>query len=165
MDEEDDQLTKVHIELPHHWAIGGESMWARDLGGDLYQLRNTPFYAYDLNFGDVVRATADGPDLKPEIRTVVRRSGNRTLRVFFSESLDVQARLERLASLVPMHVSYEGATKRLYALDLEPEADMAAVRAVLDEWSEQGWASYETCEARVPGSFDDAPSGQGDSRG
>lgn len=86
MDEEEN-LTKVHIDLPHHWATGGESMWAVDLGEDLYELRNTPFHAYDLNFGDVVGATADSSELKPEIRSVVRRSGHSTIRLFFANSV------------------------------------------------------------------------------
>jgi hypothetical protein len=152
-----DGLTKIHVELPNHWATGGESMWALQVGEELYELRNVPFHAYDLNFGDIVRATADGPELKPEIREVVKRSGNRTLRVFFSDILERQARLALLESLAPLAVSYEGATERLYALDLEPEADVTRVRGELDGWAEKGWLAYETCEARVAGGFDDAP--------
>lgn len=34
----DEKLTKVHVELPNNPAMGGESMWAVDLGGDLYEL-------------------------------------------------------------------------------------------------------------------------------
>jgi hypothetical protein len=74
----DDELTKVHVDLPNHWGTGGESLWARHLGGDLYHL--------------------------------------------------------------------------------EPQADIHAVRAVLDVWEQNGEAEHETCEPRVPGSFDDAPS-------
>ena len=159
---ERDGLTKVHIELPNHWATGGESMWALDLGGDLYELRNVPFHAYDLNFGDVVKATADDPELKPEIREVVRRSGHATLRVFFSGVLEAPARLALLESLAPLKASYEGATEKLYALDLEPEADIQNVRSQLDNWEQQGWLGYETCEARLAGSFDDAPASDGD---
>jgi hypothetical protein len=32
----------------------------------------------------------------------------------------------------------------------------------LDDWERKGDASYETCEARIPGSFDDAPQPQDD---
>jgi hypothetical protein len=64
-----------------------------------------------------------------------------------------------LHSLEPLAVSYEGATERLVALDLQPEADVARVRVELDHWEAQGWACYETCEARMPGSFDDRPDG------
>lgn len=28
----DERLTKVHVDLPNHWAARGESLWARDLG-------------------------------------------------------------------------------------------------------------------------------------
>ena len=156
---EGERLTKIHIDLPHHWGTGGESMWAAELGGGLYELRNTPFYAYDLNFGDVVRAIPDSPDLKPEIREVVRRSGNRTLRVWFKREAVAEGRaLELVQSLKGEHVSFEGATKYFFALDLEPQADITQVREVLDEWERLGWIEYETCEARVAGSFDDGPS-------
>ena len=155
--EQDEKLTKVHVDLPHHWATGGESMWAVDLGGDLYELRNTPFHAYDLNFGDVVRATADSPDLKPEVRGVARRSGHVTLRVFFEKTVSKEKTLELLESLNTLSVTFEGATETFFALDLEADADVARVRQELDQWEAQGWAAYETCEARVAGSFDDHP--------
>lgn len=153
---EDEKLTKVHVDLPNHWATSGESVWACDLGGDIYEIRNVPFYAYDLNFRDVVEAVAESPDLKPEVRRVVRRSGNRTMRIFFNEDTTPERRRELLETLKPLLVSYEGATERLFALDIEPGADLAVIRAELDVWEREGWAEYETCEARVAGSFDDA---------
>jgi hypothetical protein len=155
--EQQERLTKVYVALPNHWATGGESMWAVDLGGDLYELRNTPFHAYDLNFGDVVRAVSDAPDLKPEIREVVRRSGHQTLRVFFHKSVPEEKRLSLLHSLRSLSVSFEGANAAYFALDLEPDADIGRVRRELDDWTAEGWADYETCEARVTGSFDDRP--------
>jgi hypothetical protein len=132
-------------------------MWAVELGDDLYELRNSPFHAYDLNFGDVVYATADSPDLKPEVRRVVRRSGNQTLRVLFAKGQSEEAMLSLVQSLKAHGVSFEGGNKRYFALDLQPEADIRKVREILDEWEARGLAHYETCEARVPGSFDDAP--------
>ena len=138
MQQDDENLTKVHVELPDHWATGGESMWAAHLGGDLYELRNTPFHAYDLNFGDVVRATADAPDLKPEIREVVRRSGHRTLRFFFQQCVDQHQRVELLELLKPLSVSFEGADDSYFALDLEPEANLNQVRDMLDRWMGAG---------------------------
>src|SRR5689334_3280740 len=73
-------LTKVHVDLPNHWAVGGESMWARPLGGSAYEIHNVPFYAYDLSFLDVVEAIPANPTQKPSILRVIRRSGHRTLR-------------------------------------------------------------------------------------
>lgn len=79
MGNDEDSLTKVHIDLPNHWATGGESLWALPLGDDLYEIRNSPFYAYGINWGDVVWAHSNDPELKPQVREVVTPSGNRTL--------------------------------------------------------------------------------------
>jgi hypothetical protein len=149
-----DDLTKVHVDLPNHWATGGEAIWATLLGGNRYRIENAPFYAYNLNYGDVVEAVASAPDRKPSVMRVVERSGHRTLRVFFGESVDETTRLARLKSLAELQVTFERCNARYFALDLEPHADLHAVRDRLDSWEAEGIAEYESCEARAPGSFD-----------
>lgn len=158
MANEEGSLTKVHIDLPNHWATGGESMWALPLGDDLYEIRNAPFYAYNINWGDIVRAYSDDPDLKPEVREVVTRSGNKTLRVFFNEGLSEEEQGSVLSSLQYLDLSWERATGRLVAIDVHPEANYQGVCDKLWELEQEEILEYETCEARVPGSFDDAPS-------
>lgn len=150
----EEALTKVHINLPNHWATDGESMWALPLGNDLYELRNTPFHAYDLNWGDVVRATEDNPNLKPEIREVVSPSGRKTLRVMFSDEIDEESQNSILDSLTVLNLSYERADGRLVAIDVHPTADYQAVCDKLWKLEQAETLYYETCEARVPGSFD-----------
>lgn len=154
---ESDSLTKVHVDLPHHWATGGEAMWAIDLGDHRYRIENVPFYAYDLNLYDIVEARATRPDLKPSVLRVLERSGHSTLRVFCSEDTSEEECLARLRSLADLGVSFERFGARYFALDLEPETSVDAVRARLDDWEREGAIEYETCEARVAGSFDDAP--------
>ena len=151
------ELTKVRVDLPNHWATGGESFWARPLGNDRYELHNVPFHAYDLNFLDVVEAVAATTDLKPEIRRVVRRSGHRTLRVIFPASTPEEDRVPLLESLGDLQASFEGANETLFALDIKPSGNYQAVRDRLDVWEKEGLLDYETCEARVEGSFDDEP--------
>jgi hypothetical protein len=153
----DDDLTKVHVDLPNH-PVGGESMWARHLGGNRYRIENVPFYAYDLNYLDVVEAKEPSPDLKPFVIRVIERSGHRTLRVIFEEDVPEDDHGAYLGELAPLHVSFERCSERYYALDLEPEASMDRVRGKLDAWERDGVLAYETCEARVAGSFGEAPS-------
>jgi uncharacterized protein DUF4265 len=157
MVDEREALTKVHIDLPNHWHLKGEAIWAQDLGDDLYEIRNVPFCAYGLNYLDVVRATADGPDLKPEIQEVVRRSGHRTLRIMFKEGLSEDAQARSLADLASLDTSYERFDDRYVCLDVHPTADYGVVRDHLDEMERASVLDYETCEERVAGSFDDKP--------
>ena len=152
----DPEQTKVHIDLPNHWATGGEAMWAKSLGDDLYVIDNVPFYAYGINYGDVVRATADGPDLKASVREVVRASGHSTLRIFF-DTLALEKQLEVLGQLENLNASYERATDAYVAIDIKPTGDAQKVRELLAELEALELLEYETCEARVEGSFDDVP--------
>jgi hypothetical protein len=158
MSKDDDSLTKVRIGLPNHWAAGGESLWAPPLGDDLYEIRNAPFYAYGINWGDIVRAYSAEPKLEAEVREVVKRSGNRTLRVFFDEEPGEEAQEAVLLSLQVLGASWERADERYVAIDVHPEADYDAVCERISGLANQGILGYETCEARVPNSFDDTPS-------
>lgn len=153
----DQNLSKIVVDLPHHWATGGESMWARPLGDDLYEIRNVPFYAYGLDFGDVVRAIELAPDKMPVAVEFVEASGHRTLRVSFAESAPETERPDLLRRLREHDAYFEDANPSYYSIDVEPGGDYAAVRAQLDKWETTGLLEYETCEARVPGSFDDRP--------
>ena len=130
-------------------------MWAEDLGSNLYRIRNVPFFAYGLNFYDVVRATADSPDLKPEIREVVEPSGHKTLRILFPKSVEREEQGRLLDSLEKHKAYYERATATHVALDIEPEGSYNDVYDQLQQWEDAGLLSFETCEARIDGSFDD----------
>jgi hypothetical protein len=52
--------------------------------------------------------------------------------------------------------TYERGTKRLVAIDVPPGADFDAMLVILDRCEAAGELSFETCEARETGSFDDA---------
>ena len=96
----DEGLVKIFVDL-YDAPFETESFWAKPRGSDLYELRNSPWYACDLHFGDVVRAVPDRPGEKPRITEVVHRSGHKTLRVRFPAEVDESERLEMLQSLHP----------------------------------------------------------------
>jgi hypothetical protein len=149
------QLVKVHVDLPHHWMFKGESLWARPLGDDLYAIENVPFGAYGLNCGDVVRAEIDAPGQKPEVREVVERSGNRTLRVAFGKALDVERQQPHIEAIQALGAWIERMNVHFIAINVPPEHSYDAVRALLSDRQKSEVLDYETCEARAPGSFDD----------
>lgn len=150
-------LKKIHIDLPNHWAIGGESFWATPLGNDLFRIENVPFYAYGLNFHDVVKATSKADDLIPEIKELIELSGHRTFRVFFEKKIDPQRQEKILDSMKELTISYERANGIYFSLDMQPNGNYQAVFDRLDELEKENILGFETCETRIEGSFDDLP--------
>jgi hypothetical protein len=137
-------LVKVVVEIPDDASVAAESMWAKPVGPELYELRNSPWHAYDLHFGDVVRAVAESPDEKPRVLKVVRPSGHKTLRVQFGPTLSELRQVELLAQIAPFGASYERASPGLIAIDVLPEGDYQRVCAMLWSWEQQGMLEYET---------------------
>lgn len=153
--EDDDHLTKIYINLPNHWWLKGESFWAKSLGNDLFEIQNIPFCAYGLNFGDVVKAIQQSPDLKPEIMEVVSKSGNQTLRVHFIVDRDQQQ--THIDNIDACQAWVERANAKFMAINIPASACKEQLFAYLDEQEALGVLHYETCEERVEGSFDDHP--------
>ena len=150
-------LEKIHIDLPNHWAIGGESFWATPLGNDLFKLENIPFYAYGVNFHDIVKATSDSDEVIPEIRELVKPSGHQTFRVFFEKNIDRQRQEEILNSMKDLTISYERCNEIFFSLDIQPNGSYQAVFDRLDQLEKENILGFETCEARLEGSFDAFP--------
>jgi hypothetical protein len=72
----DAETVKVQFYDP---AIGCENIWAAPLGDGLYRLENPPFFVYDISLDNVVAAAPNEHGLL-QFLTVIRRSGNKTLR-------------------------------------------------------------------------------------
>jgi hypothetical protein len=154
MDNDDDNLTKIYVDLPDHWATSGESMWAKALGDDLYEVENVPFHTYGLNWKDVVRAVPPDEHSKPRVVEVVRHGGHQTLRFFFSGDLAEEAQQPYLALIRELGSDIERADERLVAVDVPPDGQYQATCDLLARLEAEGVLEYETCEMRVPGRFD-----------
>lgn len=148
-------LEKVYIDLPNHWATGGESMWAKPLENNLYEIHNTPFYAYGINYLDVVKVDSSDDTNKPIVLEVVKPSGYKTLRVFFKKDFDKNSQLKIFEELEKFGVGCERLSDRYVALDIEPSGNYDAVIEKLSELEQDGILEYETCEARNSDNFDD----------
>lgn len=146
-DAEKEALTKVHVPLPENPHCGGESLWAKPLGEDLFELRNVPFYAYGLNFCDVVLAIEPAPDKKPSVLRVVRRGGHRTLWVTFLDTRSAADRGQLLEELNSWKAYYEGADGTYFAIDVEPGGDYEAVLTRLSSWQALGVLEFHDGEA------------------
>lgn len=155
MTDDSSELTKIYFDLPNHWLHTGESLWAKPLGEDRYEIRNVPFCAYGLNWGDVVHAVAQAPELKPSARSVVSQSGYRTLRVIFSEPYDKEAQVLKLAWVEALGAWQERYNASMVCISVEPKGQYDEICERLARLEAEGALEYETCQARSPGSFDD----------
>jgi len=149
-----ENLEKVYVDLPNHWAVGGESFWARPLGNDLYELHNVPFYAYGLNYFDVVKVDASDPTRKPVVLEVVEPSGYQTLRVVFYEDFDGKSQTELFDELRHFKVDVERGNESYVALNIYPDGDYDDVYDKLSDLENKGVLEFETCEAHNSNNFD-----------
>jgi hypothetical protein len=151
-DSETDGLVKVHMRVnDDDFKIFGESVWAKPLGHDLYEIRNTPWHTCDVNWGDIVRAVPENENQKPEFREVVRRGGHRTLHILFFKELGEQDRTRVLARLKDWKASYENRDGSLYAVDVEPDGDFDGLCAYLDGLGEEAGIDYRTLVSSAEG--------------
>jgi len=115
------------------FGISGERVWACPLGNDLYEIRNTPWHTCDVNWGDVVRAVAANGNEWPTFIEVVRRSGHRTVHLFFFKETRDDFRSDVLHRLPEWKASYENGAGKLYAIDVQPGGDFEGLCKYLKE--------------------------------
>jgi hypothetical protein len=86
--------------------------------------------------GDVIEASPDANGQLHMVR-VVRKSGNRTLRLFFPGAdlhTDWPAEIQEIMDrLVELGCSYEGANRRYQAVNVPPEANLDSVTRFLTD--------------------------------
>jgi hypothetical protein len=129
-----EDLVKVILSVSDDtFGISGERVWASALGDDLYEIRNTPWHTCDVNCGDVVRAVAANDNEWPKFVEVVRRSGHRSLHVYFHDDADEAFRMGVLSRFKDWKATYENANSRLYAIDVQPDGDMDGLCTYLDQ--------------------------------
>jgi len=99
----DPTLVKIEIELSppaREDNFQTESLWAKPVGDDLFEVASVPFLEYNLNLGDTVSCNVEAHP--PRVLRVVRRSGQETLRLIFLESAtdkDIRSAVQHLRSV------------------------------------------------------------------
>lgn len=156
---EEPNLVRVMVGFDFHWAeIDAETFWAKPLGDDRFQLCNVPFYAYGLNFGDVVVAHKDEEDEDLlVIDHVERPSGHRTFRIMPSDDGDALALSAALEEITELGVGVERANATLLAIDCPPEVDADEIFDRLEDLVEEGLLEFETCERQRDDGFGPMP--------
>lgn len=142
------QPVKVIFELPQDddgWPpAGSEGLWALPVTPDVVRLDNTPFFVRGVATGDLIRVRR-GDDGQLQADERLRWSGHCTIRIIvFRDGPLSGSRQQVLDKFAPLGVTGEGIEQfSMVALDVPPDADIAAVKRLLREGEHDGWWEYE----------------------
>lgn len=149
----DDVRVRFRLEVDDEgWPpYSSEGMWAVALGGDRYELRNSPWFVRGVANGDIVRAEADSDDVL-WVTEVLQRSGYLTLRVIPMPEGPLNGSESRVLELLARDgVSGEGFGERpIVSVEVAPSADLAALKRQLIAGEMEGlWHFEEGCVSQA----------------
>jgi hypothetical protein len=134
----------ISVDDPMYGGASTERVWAKALGDDLYEIRNTPWHTCAVAWGDVVRAKSESEDQWPTMMEVVTPGGHRTLHIYFLKPNTPKTRESVLKSLAKYKASYENAEDSLYAIDVDRKSDYEGLLRYLAEMETEGVLDYRT---------------------
>ena len=118
-----------------------EQLFARQIGGDRFEVCCIPFFLYDVALGDVV-VTSPKDDRKYVVARVVEPSGRYVFRVWFGESF--HPRDEVVEELVGLGSLVEWSSRNLVAVDAVDAEHAQLIADFLAEREKAGQLIYET---------------------
>ena len=142
-------MDSVKVRFPlsdHPSGTNAEWMWAKPLEEFLFQLDNAPFHAYGISVEDVFLAAIS--DSGFEFRSVVKKSGWRTVRVRFPRGKtheDFEAIWEPLKV---MGCEFEGSQNDmpLYSISVPSSASLSNVIDYVSLLENDGVLEYEEAD-------------------
>ncbi|HPG62191.1 MAG TPA: DUF4265 domain-containing protein [Casimicrobium sp.] len=106
-----------------------ETLWATHLGGDKYRLENSPFWAYEVSWQDIVLAPFSDVEGHLTFQSVLAKSGNRTVRISFDAPVEDGNESDKvLQELVAWGCTYEGMNRKYISVNVPHGIELDNVR-------------------------------------
>jgi Domain of unknown function (DUF4265) len=118
-----------------------ETVWAEHAEDNHFRLRNVPFHVFGVSVEDIV--SADLTDQGLIFTNVLFHAGHSTYRIITNETTTEEQLAEYWAPLENLGCTYEQGMGRLRAIDVPPEADIAAIYALLENGEIDGIWEFE----------------------
>lgn len=138
-------LLKVVLELePSDWhSFSAENMWAEDLDGGRFRLRNSPFAAYGYSLNDVV--LGEMREDRIVVTRVLFHSGHSTYRAILAPTASIRSPIfqEHWAPLAEIGCTFEQSEDHLLAIDVPPGADIHRTYRFLEKGEKDGVWDFE----------------------
>lgn len=138
-----EDLLKVKVALsPGDWH-GGDSewIWAERSSANSAIVRNIPFFAKGISFGDLVRL--EYPDGIPTVAGVLKAGGHSTYRIIAFNGKDDDRVKQLLRKLNENGCEFEVATSKLIAIDVLPKADIYKVYDFMSRAEAEGYIDFQ----------------------
>ena len=137
-------LTLISAEFKKKMRSVDATFWAKHLGDDLYEMRHPPACIPNLNYGDIVRAIKIEGRTHPLITELIKKSGYKTILMFFLRNIDDSEKESVLKKLDEFDVLYKMGPKNFYVLSISPEQDYSAICKYLESLKENDLIEYDT---------------------
>lgn len=126
-------LAKIEIRVEDDEGnIDVETPWVTPVGHDRYRLENSPFYAYNVSWEDIVEGKIEDAEGFPVFTKVLEMSGNRTVRVIFNPPIKEGNRSQDILNgLTDLGCSYEGANRSYIVINIPKDIDLMKIRDYL----------------------------------
>ncbi len=128
-----DEFTYIWIDLPD--ASFQETLDAKRLGNNLYQIYQIPFYAENLNQFDIVECK-DIDEVKHEFVRVVKFSGYRTVHIEFSDLTTVETWLKYMHEIEHRGADWTN-SGRYFSISIPPDVEFNEFYEQLQAWERQ----------------------------
>ncbi|HVX52441.1 MAG TPA: DUF4265 domain-containing protein [Chitinophagaceae bacterium] len=138
-------MVKLRIVLPEcSWhSFKAETVWATMLEDNLYRLENTPFFADNVSYHDIVFAWYDEERDALIVKSVQQRSGNSTFRIILADGIPYETFCTAIEKAQQPGCTYEGYKNYQFALNIPPAVDVKDVIAVLKDGEKAGTWYFE----------------------
>lgn len=121
-----------------------EALWAKKVEDDVYQLDNSPFFANDVSYRDVI--AVERKDGQLFFQSVKKRSGHSTYRVILNEGLTHHHFTKFWEHILKHGCTYEHGdmlSLPLYTIDVPHNSDIEEVYAWLVEGENEDIWDFE----------------------
>jgi hypothetical protein len=132
-----------------------ETLWAFDLGSNKAKIDNIPVYANSLSLSDIVEYNDKNSDSLFEFVKVIEKSGIKTVRIIYKDSLFNNRtkvfKQKLFPELQPLGCSYEGGSQsgfKVISLAIPKEVELGKITPILDKFKSMKF-NYEVADNGV----------------
>lgn len=135
------KIKLTYYDLEGNIAI--ESVWA-DMEGDFYRIKNSPFFAPNISYNDLVSVEIDEGELYFD--ELIKPSGHSTIHVIVYEMSNFD---HVMMNIEKLNCTWEGSHLANYvSIDVPSEVDYSKLKFYLEDKSKEGVIGFqEACLA------------------